>query len=150
MQNRNTSASHDSEWASIRAARQQMEQSSPPNLMSEFLPLHELSESRQKAIRALQAKLHRAEQTMNDAQVDHGTQSPQWAEASAKYAEASDMLTRQIQRTQLVSHPLYVSEKSATEYHAALETCPSCGTPLGVSPLDGKLGCPHIACCYLA
>lgn len=117
--------------------------------MSEFLPLHELSESRRKAIRALHSMQRRAEQALNDAQVNHGTQSPQWAEASSKYLESTDMLTRQIQRTQLVNHPLYVSEESATEYHAALETCPSCGTPLGVNPQDGKLGCPHIACCYL-
>ncbi len=27
--------------------------------------------------------------------------------------------------------------------------CPACGTAIGVNPLDGKLGCPHMACCYV-
>lgn len=27
-------------------------------------------------------------------------------------------------------------------------TCPACGTEMGINPTSGKLGCPHIACCY--
>ena len=27
--------------------------------------------------------------------------------------------------------------------------CPACGTAMGINPLDGKLGCPHVACCYV-
>ena len=27
--------------------------------------------------------------------------------------------------------------------------CPACGTEMGINPLDGKLGCPHVACCYV-
>ena len=27
--------------------------------------------------------------------------------------------------------------------------CPACGTPMGINPEDGKLGCPHIACCNI-
>jgi hypothetical protein len=27
--------------------------------------------------------------------------------------------------------------------------CSACGTPLGINPEDGQLGCPHIACCNI-
>jgi hypothetical protein len=27
--------------------------------------------------------------------------------------------------------------------------CPACGTPMGINPEDGKLGCPHVACCNI-
>lgn len=27
--------------------------------------------------------------------------------------------------------------------------CRYCGTEMGINPQDGKLGCPHIACCYI-
>jgi ssDNA-binding Zn-finger/Zn-ribbon topoisomerase 1 len=27
--------------------------------------------------------------------------------------------------------------------------CPACGTAMGINRHDGKLGCPHVACCYI-
>lgn len=32
---------------------------------------------------------------------------------------------------------------------ATVVVCPKCGTEMGINPRDGKLGCPHIACCYI-
>jgi hypothetical protein len=109
-----------------------------------IIPFSGLTPARQKALQALTAMRNRADRAMQDAQMDHGTQSPQFTQASARYEQATDMLTEQTQRTRMPEHPLYVSPESA-----AASTCPACGSPLGVNPQDGKLGCPHVACCYL-
>ncbi len=44
-----------------------------------FIPFSELSASRQKAIQATNGWRVRAEQHMNDVQMEHGTQSPEYA-----------------------------------------------------------------------
>jgi len=85
----------------------------------QILPFAELSPSRQKAILAVSGMRRRADAAMQDAQADHGTQSPQFAAASARYEQATDMLTEQTQRTRMPEHPLYVSEQSASAYYAA-------------------------------
>ncbi len=114
-----------------------------------FLFFNELSPSRQKAIKALNSWRVRAERRMNDAQLDHGTQSPEYAAAAARFEAALDCYNSQVARTQMPDHPLYVSPESAAAYQAALPPleCAACGTALGLNPQDGKLGCPHIACC---
>ena len=83
-----------------------------PNHMS-IISFAELTPSRQKAILAISAMRRRADEAMQDAQADHGTQSPQFAEAASRYERATEMLTEQTQRTRMPEHPLYVSAESA-------------------------------------
>lgn len=85
-----------------------------------IIPFTELTISRQKALLAISAMRRRSDEAMQDAQVDHGTQSPQFAEAAARYEQATQMLTEQTQRTRIPEHPLYVSAESAKKYHEAI------------------------------
>ena len=77
-----------------------------------IIPFAELTTSRQKAFLAVSAMRRRADEAMQTAQADHGTQSPQWAGAAARYEQATEMLTKQTQRTRMPEHPLYVSAES--------------------------------------
>lgn len=86
-----------------------------------IIPFADLTPSRQKAFLAISAMRRRAERAMNDAQVDHGTQSPQWDKAAARYEQATDMLNEQMQRTRMPEHPLYVSAESAATYYDAIK-----------------------------
>ncbi len=85
-----------------------------------IIPFADLTTSRQKAFLAVSAMRRRADEAMQTAQADHGTQSPQWAGAAARYEQATEMLNEQTQRTRIPEHPLYVSEQSAREYYAAI------------------------------
>lgn len=85
-----------------------------------IIPFAELIISRQKAILAISAMRRRADDAMQDAQSDYGTQSPQFAKAAFRYEQATEMLNEQIQRTCIPEHPLYVSAESAAAYHAAI------------------------------
>jgi hypothetical protein len=90
------------------------------NIMS-IIPFTELTISRQKAILAISGMRRRADEAMQDAQADHGTQSPQFAEAAARYERATEMLNEQTQRTRMPEHPLYVSAESAAAYYEAVK-----------------------------
>jgi hypothetical protein len=84
-----------------------------------IIPFAELTTSRQKAILAISAMRRRSDEAMQAAQADHGTQSQQFAEAAARYEQATEMLTEQTQRTRMPEHPLYVSAESAAAYYEA-------------------------------
>ena len=84
-------------------------------------PFNELTPSRQKALIAISAMRRRADEAMQEAQCDHGTQSPQWAEAAARYDEATVMFNEQTYRTRMPEHPLYVSAESAAAYYEAIK-----------------------------
>ncbi len=86
-----------------------------------IIPFTELTPSRQKAFLAVSAMRHRAERAMNDSQVDHGTQSPQWDKAATRYEQATAMFNEQMQRTRMPEHPLYVSAESAASYYDAIK-----------------------------
>ena len=86
-----------------------------------FTPISSLPLSRQKALAALHAMRSRAESAMQSAQVDHGTQSCQFAQAAMRYEHATAMLTEQMQRTQMPEHPLYVSPESSSAYYEAIK-----------------------------
>lgn len=86
-----------------------------------IIPFAELTTSRQKAFLAVSAMRRRADEAMQTAQSDHGTQSPQFAEAAARYEQATEMLTEQTQRTRMPEHPLYVSAESAAAYYDAIK-----------------------------
>ena len=86
-----------------------------------IIPFAELTTSRQKAFLAVSAMRRRADEAMQTAQADHGTQSPQWAGAAARYEQATEMLTEQTQRTRMPEHPLYVSAESAAAYYDAIK-----------------------------
>ena len=43
---------------------------------------------------------------------------------------------------------LCLGNECSPPYEEEME-CPACGTAMGMNPLDGKLGCPHVACCYV-
>ena len=49
-----------------------------------IIPFAELTTARQKAFLAVSAMRRRADEAMQTAQADHGTQSPQFAEAAAR------------------------------------------------------------------
>ena len=86
-----------------------------------IIPFAELTASRQKAFLAISAMRRRADEAMQEAQTDHGTQSPQFAEAATRYEQATAMLTEQTQCTRMPEHPLYVSAESAAAYYEAIK-----------------------------
>jgi len=116
-----------------------------------FILFNELSPSRQKALQAINGWRVRAEHQMNDAQMEHGTQSSQFAVASHRFECALGCYNDQVARTQMPDHPLYVSQESSDTYHKALAIleCPHCHTPLGINPQDGQMDCPHLLCCAI-
>jgi len=115
---------------------------------SVILPFNELSQARQKALLALSGMRRRAEDAMNNAQFDHGMQSKQWGDAATRYETATELYTDYTARFRMPEHPSYVYPESSEAYDRAILTCTACGSDLGVAP-DGKLVCPHIACCNL-
>jgi hypothetical protein len=86
-----------------------------------IIPFAELTTSRQKAFLAISAMRCRADEAMQEAQADYGTQSQQWADAASRYEQATAMLTEQTQRTRMPEHPLYVSAESASVYYEAIK-----------------------------
>jgi hypothetical protein len=94
-----------------------------------IIPFAELTTSRQKAILAISAMRRRSDRAMQNAQADYGTQSPQFAEAAARYEQATEMLNEQTQRTRIPEHPLYAPAESAAAYHDAFKKDPAqrCG-----------------------
>lgn len=86
-----------------------------------IIPFAELTTSCQKAILAISAMRRRAAEAMQNAQADHGTQSPQFAEAADRYGQATEMLAEQTQRTRMPEHPLYVSAESSAAYYDAIK-----------------------------